>query len=178
MQRVYAALDVSRFAKLEGDGKIELDFDLVTDTPLATTRVEAGASVTHSLVAQTAGSERIERLSAEVLTRIAGEQGLPRADRERVRTALGFAKAAEKLDRSVAARENALVVAGEDLERLRKDLAALGAAKARARTKDRLARKLAGTEAEIDAERLALAGERLAAGRAWTGMRLELERLD
>jgi hypothetical protein len=85
--------------------------------------------------------------------------------------ALTHAELAERSESAVAQREHELAVATDDLERLRRDLTALGAADARAGAKDKLVRRLARTTAAIDRARASAAADREAAGQAWSRVR-------
>lgn len=148
-QRVYVGLDVPRNAKLTAAGDLELDFDLSSQTALATTSVPAGAHAAHTLRAETAGRRVHDEPDAVTLAAVLEREGIGAASREIVQRALGHAQTADRLARTADQESRDLEDAEADLARLREDLAALGKAGVRGRLRDKLSRELLRKEEKI-----------------------------
>lgn len=159
-QRVYAALDVPRNAELTGDGMVELDFDLARNTPLAAIRVEPGAEVEHTLRAKSIEWRTHADLDRATLVALRGRPGVPEAQRKALGAAIEHTRRVEARLAAAIGHEATIIELRDDLERLRKDLSALGKARVRSRARTSLTRDLLDKEQQIDELRALAAGER------------------
>ena len=176
-QRTYVGLDLPRNAKLEGDGKVELDFDLSSQTPLAATVVEPGETVTHRLRAEVPG-HRTHALELEALRSLLDRGGLDETIAGPIRTARDHLERATKLDAAARADGATLDIIEADLERLRKNLVALGKAGASKIAKDKLSRALLHKEARVEELRQSIERGQAKARRAREQMLAALSVLD
>ncbi len=173
-QRVYAALDVPRNAELLGDGSVELDFDRATETALCATRVKPGAEVEHELRAKSIEWRTHPSSSLATLRALHGRAGVPEAQRKILGTAIGHTRRAVERTAVAASHEHTAAKLERDLVRLRKDLAALGHARARSRARTALTRDLLDKERQIDTLRAAAISARADAYQARRAKRAAL----
>ncbi|MEM9452920.1 MAG: hypothetical protein AAGF11_01990 [Myxococcota bacterium] len=177
-RRVYVALDVSRRADLIGDGVVELDYDLASDTALAATTVDARSKVSHTLRAKELHSRTHEDPQLEQLTELSKRKGVPEPQREILQTSIDrIRRAAELVER---AEDNGRVIERleRDLSRIRKDLAALGDARVRSAARGKLTRELLSKESQIDTLRKKIDEDRAEAKQARRRSKSNLERLE
>ncbi|MCA9704787.1 MAG: tetratricopeptide repeat protein [Myxococcales bacterium] len=113
-RRVYVALDVPRRADLQGDGAVELDYDLASDTALAATTVEGKSQAVHTLRVKELQYRRHEPELA-ALVALHERDGVAEPQREVLQASIERLRRAEELDQHIADAERAI----ERIERTR-----------------------------------------------------------
>lgn len=177
-RRVYVALDVPRRAELTGDGRVELDYDLANDTPLAATEVGAGRQVEHLLRSKELRSRTHGDLSLSTLVALSKREGIPAPQRELLKTTTDLSRRAVELDAEVTEAHETIGHLEGDLARIREDLTALGSAGGRSTARTKLTRELLGKETKIDRLRKEIEQATDGAKRARRKVRTTMERLN
>ena len=158
-QKVYVLLDVPRRADLSGDPGVELDYDLSEQRAMAAVEVAKESTAKKSLVARTARVRTIRPNDLEAMKALAERKGLPDGQRKTLRGALGLLDAAATSEMKAARLGKEIARVQEDLDRQRKNLAAVGKAEAAKRLHSKLAKELLELEEEL--KRLRAARDRL-----------------
>jgi hypothetical protein len=164
-KRAYVGLDLPRRSELVAETGQELDFDLESGTPLAIVQVPAGAEVRTTVRAKTA-EHRAHTVAVAALEKLLERDGTSAADRTVLQRALSELRKAGQADRRANELSKAISEAEGNLDRLRKNLAALGAAEARGVLRDRMTRELLQTESDLSAKQHQRRAQEQASNRA------------
>ncbi|MCH9685967.1 MAG: DUF4139 domain-containing protein [Deltaproteobacteria bacterium] len=147
-RQVYVNLDVDRNANVTGDA--DLDYDLDNQVALAIVPVPAGEQVLRTLTVERPGQQRVPLYDHETLTQLAANPGLTSDQRTRIAAALRHRKAMGAAMTKVVRLEGEFHRQRAELDRLRRDLAAMGKARMHGRVAKRLARDLLEAEHRIE----------------------------
>lgn len=177
-RRVYVAIDVSRRADLTGDGVVELDYDLASDTALVATTVEARSEVSHTLRAKELHSRVHEDPQLDRLVELSQREGVPEPQREILQISIDRIRRAAELVERAEDNERVIERLERDLSRIRKDLAALGNAGVRSSARGKLTRELLSKESQIDTLRKKIDEDQAEAKQARRRSKTNLERLE
>jgi hypothetical protein len=126
VREICVALEIVKNAKLAGVD--DTDFDPESKRPVAIFRVDSRSRVERVVSIDEAleRSSVVQNLSGDGLEKLGAAPALPDSDRAVLKSAAGLFRKVEASDKEKAATEKDVEHVGEDLERIRQHLSALG----------------------------------------------------